>query len=46
MMHDAGLPTMSDETIGSSVYSRIPAQPSVPAAERNASFTSSARRLA
>jgi len=33
MMHDAELPTMSDETIGSSVYSRMPSQPAVPAAD-------------
>ena len=34
MMQELELPTMSEETIGSSVYSRIPSQWSEAAAER------------
>src|SRR5436305_8995430 len=41
MMHECEFPTMSDDTIGSSVYSRIPFQPPSPEALRNASLISS-----
>ena len=41
-MQEYGLPTMSEDTIGSSVYWRIPAQWSDAAAELKASFTSAA----
>jgi hypothetical protein len=41
-MHECGFPTMSDETIGSSVNVRMPFQPSWPAALWKAAFTSSA----
>src|SRR5206468_4050094 len=41
MMHEWGLPTTSDDTIGSSVYSRIPCQCSDSAAFLKAAFSSS-----
>src|SRR6267142_1602663 len=40
-MHECGSPTMSLETIGSSVYRRIPFSGPAPAAFSNAEFTSS-----